>query len=294
MTVTLKVQDAVRPDASVTVQLTVVWPSGNVLPEAGVTTSATTPHGPVTSGSLNVTTAPTGLPSRNWGEDQYSAGKRVPSARQKTSSAAWALAPPVREAQGATLSIDQATRANLELVRTLGGERKGSLLAAIDRTVTAAGSRLMAQRLAAPLTDPAAIDRRLDAVQVFVTDPAARAETRSRLNAAPDLARALTRLVVGRGGPRDLAAIRDGIAAASGVAVQLDALADKPVEISNAIAALRRPDPAIAKELAAALAEELPLLKRDGGFVREGYVPELDESRALRDESRKVIAQLQG
>ena len=203
------------------------------------------------------------------------------------------LSPPVREAQGATLSIDQATRANLELVRTLGGERKGSLLAAIDRTVTAAGSRLMAQRLAAPLTDPAAIDRRLDAVQVFVTDPAARAETRSRLNAAPDLARALTRLVVGRGGPRDLAAIRDGIAAASGVAVQLDALADKPVEISNAIAALRRPDPAIAKELAAALAEELPLLKRDGGFVREGYVPELDESRALRDESRKVIAQLQ-
>jgi DNA mismatch repair protein MutS len=203
------------------------------------------------------------------------------------------LSPPVREAQGATLSIDQATRANLELVRTLGGERKGSLLAAIDRTVTAAGSRLMAQRLAAPLTDPAAIDRRLDAVQVFVTDPAARAETRSRLNAAPDLARALTRLVVGRGGPRDLAAIRDGIAAASGVAVQLDALADKPVEISNAIAALRRPDPAIAKELAAALADELPLLKRDGGFVREGYVPELDESRALRDESRKVIAQLQ-
>lgn len=203
------------------------------------------------------------------------------------------LSPPVREAQGATLSIDQATRANLELVRTLGGERKGSLLAAIDRTVTAAGSRLMAQRLAAPLTDPAAIDRRLDAVQIFVTDSATRAETRSRLNAAPDLARALTRLVVGRGGPRDLAAIRDGIAAASELAVQLDALADKPVEISNAIAALRRPDPAIAKELAKALADELPLLKRDGGFVREGYEPALDESRALRDESRKVIAQLQ-
>lgn len=203
------------------------------------------------------------------------------------------LSPPVREAAGATLSIDQATRANLELVRTLGGERKGSLLAAIDRTVTAAGSRLLAQRLAAPLTDPAAIDRRLDAVQIFVTDSATRAETRSRLNAAPDLARALTRLVVGRGGPRDLAAIRDGIAAASELAVQLDALADKPVEISNAITALRRPDPAIAAELAKALADELPLLKRDGGFVREGYEPALDESRALRDESRKVIAQLQ-
>jgi DNA mismatch repair protein MutS len=203
------------------------------------------------------------------------------------------LSPPVREAQGATLSIDQATRANLELVRTLGGERKGSLLAAIDRTVTAAGSRLLAQRLAAPLTDPAAIGRRLDAVQTFVTDPAARAETRSRLNAAPDLARALTRLVMGRGGPRDLSAIRDGIAAAADLAVLLDALADKPVELTNAVTALRKPDPAIARELAAALADELPLFKRDGGFVRGGYVPALDESRALRDESRKVIAQLQ-
>jgi DNA mismatch repair protein MutS len=76
------------------------------------------------------------------------------------------LSPPVREAQGATLSIDQATRANLELTRTLGGERRGSLLAAIDRTVTAAGSRLMAQRLAAPLTDPKAIGERLDTVGI--------------------------------------------------------------------------------------------------------------------------------
>src|SRR6202035_5460762 len=74
------------------------------------------------------------------------------------------LSPPVREAQGATLLIDQATRSNLELTRTLGGERRGSLLAAIDRSVTAAGSRLLAQRLAAPLTDPDAIGRRHDAV----------------------------------------------------------------------------------------------------------------------------------
>ena len=82
------------------------------------------------------------------------------------------LSPPVREAQGATLSIDQATRANLELTRTLGGERRGSLLAAIDRTVTAAGSRLLAQRLAAPLTDPARIAQRLDTVAAFVEDAA--------------------------------------------------------------------------------------------------------------------------
>src|SRR5215467_265202 len=98
------------------------------------------------------------------------------------------LAPPVREAQGATLAIDQATRSNLELVRTLAGERRGSLLAAIDRTVTAAGSRLLAQRLAAPLTEPIAIARRLDAVETFVGDAIARQETRDLLNVAPDLA----------------------------------------------------------------------------------------------------------
>src|SRR6266567_6654664 len=120
------------------------------------------------------------------------------------------LSPPVREAQGATLSIDQATRANLELTRTLGGERRGSLLAAIDRTVTSAGARLLAQRLAAPLTDPAEIGKRLDSIAVFSADALARQETRQHLGAAPDLSRGLSRLVVGRGGPRDLAAIRDG------------------------------------------------------------------------------------
>ncbi len=203
------------------------------------------------------------------------------------------LSPPVREAQGATLAIDQATRANLELVRTLGGERKGTLLAAVDRTMTAAGSRLLAQRLAAPLTDPDAIGRRLDAVECFVADAIARQEVRERLRAAPDLARALSRLVVGRGGPRDLAAIRDGALAAADLAARLDRLGAAPAEIAGAVEALRRPDPALAGELAAALADELPLIKRDGGFVRPGYIAALDETRALRDESRQVIAQLQ-
>ena len=117
-----------------------------------------------------------------------------------------ALSPPLRESAGASMAIDQATRGNLELMRTLTGERRGSLLDAIDRTVTAAGSRLLAQRLAAPLTDPAQIARRLDAVTSFTDDLTARAETRSRLAAAPDLARALSRISVDRGGPRDLAA----------------------------------------------------------------------------------------
>ena len=203
------------------------------------------------------------------------------------------LSAPVREAQGATLSIDQATRSNLELVRTLSGERRGSLLAAIDRSVTAAGSRLLAQRLAAPLTDPAAIERRHDAVEFFVTDAAARADMRQRLAAAPDLARALARLVLARGGPRDLAAIRDGIIAAGGLADELEKRANIATELAQAARALRRLDPALARELNAALAEELPHLKRDGGFVRAGYDAALDEARALRDESRRVIAALQ-
>ena len=203
------------------------------------------------------------------------------------------LSPPQRDSAGATMAIDQATRANLELMRTLSGERRGSLLDVIDRTVTSAGSRLLAQRLSAPLTDPAAINARLDAVECFVGDVAARADTRSRLKAAPDLARALARLAVARGGPRDLAAIRDGLIAAADLAQTLGALKDLPAEIADALQLCRKPDAALAAELSRALADELPLLKRDGGFVREGYDRSLDETRALRDESRRVIAALQ-
>jgi DNA mismatch repair protein MutS len=203
------------------------------------------------------------------------------------------LSPPLRESAGASMAIDQATRANLELMRTLAGDRRGSLLDAIDRTVTAAGSRMMAQRLSAPLTDPAQIAKRLDAVTTFVADTAARTEARSRLQAAPDLARALSRLAVGRGGPRDLAAIRDGVLAAAELARALASLKDLPAEISEATQACRKPDGMLAAELSAALAAELPAFKRDGGFVREGYDATLDETRALRDESRRVVAALQ-
>src|ERR1700716_1627083 len=122
--------------------------------------------------------------------DRTQVGKRPP------------LSPPSREPAGTTMAIDSATRANLELTRTLAGERRGSLLDAIDCTVTAAGSRLLAQRLAAPLTDSAAIARRLDAISAFVADTAARDDIRTTLRAAPDMSRALARLAVGRGGGR--------------------------------------------------------------------------------------------
>jgi len=203
------------------------------------------------------------------------------------------LSPPLRESAGAALAIDAATRANLELLRTLSGERRGSLFSAIDRTTTSAGSRLLAQHLAAPLTDPDLIAARLDAVEFFTADPAFRADVRSQLKAAPDLARALTRLVVGRGGPRDLAAIRDGLVASAALASRLSEAQALPNAISDAARGLTRPSPDLLHDLAMALAEELPAFKRDGGFIRSGYDTTLDETRALRDQSRKVIAQLQ-
>src|SRR5213595_2444649 len=138
------------------------------------------------------------------------------------------LSPPAREAAGTTMAIDGATRANLELTRTLAGERRGSLLDAIDCTVTPAGSRLLAQRLAAPLTEAAAIARRLDAVATFAGDAAARDDIRQSLRNAPDMSRALARLSVERGGPRDLAGLRDGILAADQVSARLSELENPP------------------------------------------------------------------
>jgi DNA mismatch repair protein MutS len=203
------------------------------------------------------------------------------------------LSPPTREASTASTAIDQATRANLELMRTLSGERRGSLLAAIDRTVTPAGSRLLAQRLAAPLTEPAAIARRHDAVEALLADSALRDRLRDGLRAAPDLARALSRLALGRGGPRDLAAIRDGLRAAHDLATLIGTGKNVAAELAEAAAACRATDARVAKELEDALADELPLIKRDGGFVRPDYNAALDEARALRDESRRIIAALQ-
>ena len=213
--------------------------------------------------------------------DRTQVGKRPP------------LSPPSREAVGTTMAIDPATRANLELTRTLAGERRGSLLDAIDCTVTPAGSRLLAQRLAAPLTDSAQIAHRLDAISAFVADGATREDVRSILRGAPDMSRALARLSVGRGGPRDLAGLRDGIVAADQALARLVELEQPPQEIASVMAALRRPSRDLAREFDGALSEQLPLIKRDGGFVREGYEPALDEARSLRDASRLVVAAMQ-
>ncbi|NBC33518.1 MAG: DNA mismatch repair protein MutS [Alphaproteobacteria bacterium] len=204
------------------------------------------------------------------------------------------LAPPTRLAQDSVMAIDAATRRNLELTRTLAGERRGSLLATLDRTVTAAGARLLAQHLAAPLTDPAAIDRRLDAVQMLLDDEPLRADLRETLRACPDIERALGRLGLGRGGPRDLAAVRDGLAQATAIRTRLLApsLAGLPPLVEAAIHDLGEHS-VLVDRLDRALASELPVLARDGGFIASGYHAALDEQRTLRDESRRLIAGLQ-
>src|SRR6266436_6220357 len=137
-----------------------------------------------------------------------------------------ALKPLKREAETGRMAIDAATRRNLELTETLSGERRGSLLSTIDFTVTAAGARALHGRLAAPLTDPAAIDARLNGVAFFLESADSRESVRRALKAAPDIARALGRLAVARGGPRDLGAIRDGLKAARSLRRVLDETAD--------------------------------------------------------------------
>ena len=203
------------------------------------------------------------------------------------------LSRPSRAQNKAVLEIDAATRANLELARTLSGQRAGSLISALDRTTTPAGARLLAEWLAAPLRDCAKIAARQDAVAFFADDPLIRQDIRQGLKGVPDMMRALGRLSLERGGPRDLAALRDGLLAARDCGAQLEARSP-PYLLAKAAAFQAGVDLALPQDFSAALAEELPLDRRDGNFIRAGFDPRLDEIRALRDESRRVVAALQG
>ena len=192
------------------------------------------------------------------------------------------------------MEIDQATRRSLEITRTLSGEVKGSLLAAIDLTVSSAGGRLLAARIGAPLAAREAITKRLDLVSWYHDQPSLCDELRSMMKGQPDIDRALSRLSMGHGGPRDLQALSQALTMASdlvGTATRAHGLGDlaELAALHDAVMAPVR----LASELAPALADELPLLARDGGFVRGGFDVSLDELRALRDESRRLIAALQ-
>ena len=206
------------------------------------------------------------------------------------------LRPPRKESAGSLLVIDAATRANLELIRSNQGSRAGSLLAAIDRTVTAAGARELTSRLGSPLTEVEAVNARLDAVAYLADERRLRQTLREELNAAPDLARALARLALGRGSPRDLGAVRAAIGSAQALGASLmraGSALGLPRELSAIAKRLQAAPFPVEQALGAALAESLPVNARDGGFIRDGASADLDEQRELRDGSRQVIAGLQ-
>ncbi len=212
-----------------------------------------------------------------------------------------ALSSPRRAGEADVMAIDPATRGSLEIEKTLSGQRDGSLLGCIDRCVTAAGSRLLSARLARPLLSPEAIDARLDAVQWMVERRRLREQLREALRRSGDLARALSRLALGRGGPRDLGTLRDGLKTGEALSALLlnegAQLAPPPAEIDQSLAAV---NPSLSADLSGLLAQlmdglgpDLPAQARDGGFVAAGIRPELDQARGLRDDSRRVIIALE-
>ena len=201
------------------------------------------------------------------------------------------LRPPQKEAEARFVQIDAATRRNLELTHSLNGGRAGSLLSIMDRTATAAGARLLERRISSPSRVEDVVNRRLDAVGFAFDNTRLTQDIRDHLRKVPDLDRALSRLSLDRGGPRDLAAIRNGLTQAAALQSLL-AEVETPELLTEAVTGLSGHDDLI-DLLDDALIAEPPLLARDGGFIAEGYNEELDEARKLRDEGRGVIAGMQ-
>lgn len=199
------------------------------------------------------------------------------------------LRTPQREMAGGAMQIDAATRRNLEITQALSGGRDGTLLSAVDHTVTAGGARLLERRLSSPSLDLVVIHGRLEAVRFLADGGALRASLRDALRHVPDIDRALSRLALDRGGPRDLAAIRNGLAQATGIAAQMRNVPSLLADASHALSGHSD----LVTLLERALIAEPSLLARDGGFIAEGFDPDLDHTRQLRDEGRGVIARMQ-
>lgn len=211
------------------------------------------------------------------------------------------LKPPARIISHNYLSLDAATRGSLEIDRTQTGKREGSLIAALDMTVTSGGSRLLGARLARPLFHADAINARLDTIDWLLPRRDARIALRHLMRSLSDQARALSRLSLNRGGPRDLQVILNGLSVGETLAATLNdtahaaALEPPPAEIDAILTALI-PSPPVAelcRQLERALADEPPLSLRDGGFIRPGFDAELDEMRTLRDDSRQIVLALE-
>jgi DNA mismatch repair protein MutS len=210
-----------------------------------------------------------------------------------------ALSPPKRESQAALLSIDAATRSSLELVRPKN-EGAPTVFSAIDRTVTAAGARELMSRLVSPSADVDEINRRLDAAAALIEDWALRERVRAILKTAPDMSRALSRLKLKRGGPRDLGAIRDGLAAAGDVAALLAEAPAQPAHLAGVCRAIAPfsssnagAEAVLAQTLVRSLGDTLPFFSRDGGFIAKSYDAALDELRELASSTKIVLAKLQ-
>ncbi len=205
------------------------------------------------------------------------------------------LSPPKRYETAGIMAIDATTRVSLELERSQRGTREGSLLGAIDMTRTAAGGRLLAERIARPLMDLAAIEARLDSVATLVDQASLRIDLREALGQAPDLSRALSRLELGRGGPRDLRSIALALAAGNEIVTKLPAqLPDEMATARDALNLSALPRLAVlADDLLRMIVPEPSLLARDGGFVAPGYDTALDDMRMLATNARQVVANLQ-
>ncbi len=205
-----------------------------------------------------------------------------------------ALMRPVRETGNHSMFIDAATRTNLELVRTLSGEKTGSLIHAINRTLSGPGARLLGERMMSPLCDVDQIRGRQDSIAFMLSDNELAQGLRTHIKQAPDIARAISRLSLNRGGPRDLLAILQGLEAAEIVGSELGSSCENlPLELSFCLKAIQAMPTNVEAMLADMLDDEVPLLARDGGFIKSGFDSELDELRDLRDESRRVIAGMQ-
>lgn len=203
---------------------------------------------------------------------------------------------PQKVTENQIMEIDGATRRSLELIDSLSGDKSASLLGVIDCTVTGAGGRLLASRIANPLKDICAINARLDAVEFFATFHNMRQDLRQILKACPDIERAVSRLCLGRGGPRDLANIKIALAVVPALRNLLrgegTAISGQPEAVKKIAADLGEHSHLVAN-LQSALEDDLPLLARDGGFVREGYSAALDEVKRLKNDSHKLIVELQ-
>ncbi len=202
------------------------------------------------------------------------------------------LLPPVPRGEDQTMAMDEATRASLEVTVASGGGRRGSLIDAVDRCVTGAGARLLAEDLSAPLTDLPAIRQRLELVSWLHDDPLLRGDMRAALRAVPDIGRAIGRVVAGRGSPRDLGQLRDGLGEAARLAELVGARPDLPALAQTLLPHLRGHG-ALVDLLSRALVPAPPTERGQGGFIAEGYDAALDELRSMASHSRRAIAALE-